>query len=436
MNTSESQSALHHESLRSSAKKFAEITVKIAEGMLAAKYSIGNIEIIDQGMSVDRKFFVSMFFTGMVYGEYVLAMDEEVAAKLLGKGEITQVNINQIRVEISETFCEFLNIVVGESILALGDQYKKLTITAPRVFFGKIDYPRVKTARATLVSDKGAIECYLYIDRMKLDIAASYKDALGSLLKAHKELLAAMSKLKEQQSLLVQSEKMAALGTMAAGVAHEINTPLAAVSIIGGTLKDLLREEIVDKKLFAENLDLIEQTVSNISRITNGLRTYARGIGGEAFSSNSVQLLVANALALCGVSLKEKGIALQLGPLSEDTKIECRPLQITQILVNVIGNAADAIVNMTEKWIKIDVVDGDGFVEIRVTDSGAGIAPEMRDRIFDPFFTTKGIGGGTGLGLSVSKGIMDDHHGSIVVDPNSKNTRFISRLPKLRRKAA
>jgi signal transduction histidine kinase len=424
------------ELLRASVKKFAETAAKIVGAMLSAKCALQSIEIIDHGLSVEKTFFVSILFTGTVYGEYVLSMDEDVAAKFLGKESTEASDLDQLRLEMSETFCEILNVVVGESILSLGDQYKKLTITAPRVYFGRINYPKVKTGKAILTTDKGTIECYLYVDRMKLDIAASYMDALASLLKAHKELLAAMNKLKEQQTLLVQSEKMAALGTMAAGVAHEINTPLAAVMILGGQLKDMVNDQRIDKKSFFDTLDMIEKTVTNISRITNGLKTYARGIGGESFSFTSISQIIENTLALCEQHLKENGIKVHISTLPNDLKLKCRGSQISQVLVSVITNAVDAIAKLNDKWIKVDVVDQGEVIQISVTDSGLGIPSEVRDKIFDPFFTTKGIGGGTGLGLSISKGVVDDHFGNIFVDPKAPNTCVVIKLPKAHKQVA
>jgi len=95
-----------------------------------------------------------------------------------------------------------------------------------------------------------------------------------------------------------------------------------------------------------------------------------------------------------------------------------------------LNNAHDAIAARAEKWIKISVVDGNGFLEIKVTDSGTGISAEIREKIFQPFFTTKEIGKGTGMGLSISSGIIKNHCGELRVDEKCPNTCFSIRLPK------
>ncbi|HEX4924120.1 MAG TPA: ATP-binding protein, partial [Bdellovibrionales bacterium] len=115
--------------------------------------------------------------------------------------------------------------------------------------------------------------------------------------------------------------------------------------------------------------------------------------------------------------------------------IACRPTQISQVLLNLLNNAHDAVAEQTEKWVKLDVRDLGDSVELSVTDSGAGIPPEIQEKIMQPFFTTKQIGEGTGLGLSISKGLVDSHHGQLRLDAKSKNTRFVVLLPKTQQPA-
>lgn len=115
----------------------------------------------------------------------------------------------------------------------------------------------------------------------------------------------------------------------------------------------------------------------------------------------------------------------------EGLEVECRPTQISQVILNLLNNAHDAIGSLEEKWVMVSVTEIENDIEIRVTDSGSGIPEHVRMKIMEPFFTTKPVGKGTGLGLSVSLGILKAHRGSLVVDTESKNTCFVLRFPRL-----
>jgi C4-dicarboxylate-specific signal transduction histidine kinase len=107
-----------------------------------------------------------------------------------------------------------------------------------------------------------------------------------------------------------------------------------------------------------------------------------------------------------------------------------RPVQLSQVFLNLLNNAFDAIEGAPSPWIRVELYSEDDFIEVSVTDSGPGVAKEIRSRIMEPFFTTKPLGKGTGLGLSVSAGIMKAHHGSLFLDETSPNTRFVVRMPR------
>lgn len=113
--------------------------------------------------------------------------------------------------------------------------------------------------------------------------------------------------------------------------------------------------------------------------------------------------------------------------------VRCDLVEIEQVLVNLFGNAIDAVKTKEGSWIRVNAFAEGEQVVVQVIDSGLGISPECRAKIFDPFFTTKVIGEGTGLGLSISKGIVDDHGGSLALNSSEKNTCFELRLPKVTR---
>ena len=115
--------------------------------------------------------------------------------------------------------------------------------------------------------------------------------------------------------------------------------------------------------------------------------------------------------------------------IPDEVKVKCRPVQISQVIINLIGNACDAIESLPDKWIKIGIRNASGPIVLFVMDSGRGIPESIAKKIFQPFFTTKDVGKGTGLGLSISKGIMDAHGGSISVDFECENTCFLLSFP-------
>jgi signal transduction histidine kinase len=116
--------------------------------------------------------------------------------------------------------------------------------------------------------------------------------------------------------------------------------------------------------------------------------------------------------------------------IDENLTIQCRPSEISQVLLNLLNNAFDAVEDLPQRWVKIDVKEVDDQVNLTVTDSGQGIDVALRDKIMQPFFTTKPVGKGTGLGLSISSGIVESHHGKFVLDPKSPFTSFQMTLPK------
>lgn len=287
-----------------------------------------------------------------------------------------------------------------------------------------------------------------------------------------RELSQAYTKLKSSQAQLVQSEKMASLGQMVAGVAHEINTPLGYVKNnvelmreFGGQLRELLTAKaalvdalldpqgsdvevarclaaiedlrsLVDTELLFSDMEtLFGDTgfgLSQISELVLGLKDFSRL--DQAHADNvSLNDCVANALLIARNALKTRiEVIRQLGDIP---RIACAPSQINQVLLNLITNGAQAIEG--DGKILIKTWADDSSVYVSVQDSGRGMPPEVIQKIFDPFFTTKPVGEGTGLGLSISWQIIQQHGGRIrVASEPGRGTRFVIVLPRERQTAA
>lgn len=237
--------------------------------------------------------------------------------------------------------------------------------------------------------------------------------------------------LEQERTVSIQSSKMAAIGEMAGGIAHEINSPLAIIKLMAEQIQEEFEEnKTVDRAFFDERLKGITGTVERISKIINGLRFIAKDGSNDSFSAEPVDKIIEDTLQFCREKFKSHGIALDTEILAPNLQILCRPWQISQVLLNLLNNSYDAVESLDDKWVRVSTraVDGSS-VEISVTDSGRGISAETREKLMSPFFTTKPVGKGTGLGLSISKNIVTAHKGQLFFDEKHPNTRFVIRLP-------
>ena len=234
----------------------------------------------------------------------------------------------------------------------------------------------------------------------------------------------------EHQIRMVHTSRLSALGTMAGGIAHEINNPLATISVAAQQLESFFCEERPGSTRAVHATKTIGRNVERISRIVRGLLTLSRDGAQDPFSTASVSSLLSDTLELCQARFAAHNIALLYEPPPEALELECRPAQISQILINLLNNAHDAIEDVPEKWIRIEVQDAGESILLTVTDSGRGLPIEVREKVLLPFFTTKDPGRGVGLGLSISLRLAEAHHGELSLDPACPNTRFVVRLPK------
>lgn len=235
----------------------------------------------------------------------------------------------------------------------------------------------------------------------------------------------------EAEAKMIYSEKMSALGEMAGGIAHEINTPLATIYLNSEMLVDSANDGDLNKEDILKYVSNVNRTAERIAKIIRGLKTFSRDGNNDPFEETSIKDLVDDTLQFCNSKLANQGIILSRPEISQDLKLNCRATQVSQVLVNLLNNAYDAVENATEKNIEITCVDLGDYLQISLIDSGPGVPDGLEHKIMQPFFTTKDIGKGTGLGLSVSKGIMDSHGGSLCYERANGKTCFSLRFPKV-----
>lgn len=273
----------------------------------------------------------------------------------------------------------------------------------------------------------------------------------------------AMKELKAVHTQIVQSEKMASLGELTAGIAHEINNPInfvyAGVDGLRVSLEGLLEvlnkyaeldasgniaeikkvlaevKRIKQQLYFEETKDNVFQVVNAIkegasrtAEIVKGLRSFSRLDETELKQAN-IHECIDSTLILLNSKIPDNHIAIEKHYDLSIPEIECFPGQLNQVFMNIISNAIDSISG--EGKVSISTKNLRDNVQIRISDTGRGMSEEIKSKIFQPFFTTKGPGEGTGLGLSITFGIIDRHHGKVSVDSEKgKGTIFTITIPK------
>jgi two-component system, NtrC family, sensor kinase len=225
------------------------------------------------------------------------------------------------------------------------------------------------------------------------------------------------------QQQLVTSEKLASIGLLSAGVAHEINTPLTGIS----SYVQMLQKKITDVH-FAQILEKIETQTDRVSKIIKNLLSFARNPSDLAFHRVDLKESLQEIISLIDYKLKTMNIRFELvmAPLKP---IWAQGERLQQVFINIILNAIDAMPHGGA--LKIELAESGAEAVIRISDTGHGIKEQHLPHIFDPFFTTKGVGKGTGLGLSISYAIVQEHEGRISVESEvGKGTTFVIVIPK------
>ncbi|WP_437731230.1 chemotaxis protein CheB [Sorangium sp. So ce1335] len=232
-----------------------------------------------------------------------------------------------------------------------------------------------------------------------------------------------------QQEELSRFSKLASLGEIAAGISHEINTPLNVITTKTDLLKRLAERGQLEKERLSRIAVEIDGMVENITNVISGLKSITR-MESEKLRPHDVQELIREAVRVSGFRLQQASVHLSFDLPPEDLVIDCYPVQIVQILINLLNNAVDATSALRERWIRIEARSSDDKALVRVIDSGKGIDPALAEKIMTPFFTTKKEEHGTGLGLSLSRNIAQHHGGDLRLVMDHKNTCFELELPR------
>lgn len=266
-------------------------------------------------------------------------------------------------------------------------------------------------------------------EELQASLEHKVADRTGDLARSNEELRQALQALHVAQTRLVASGKMAIVGQLVSGIAHEINNPLNAIVNTVEPLKEALEKhgDRVQSADVADMLRVIRSGAERSKRIVQALRNYARG-DGEELQEFDVHRSLDEALELLRHELRH-GITVERR-FEAAPRLRGYPGQLNQVFLNLITNAAQALGGRTDGRIWVETRSTAAALEIAVRDNGAGIAEEILPRIFDPFFTTKQVGEGTGLGLSICQQIIERHGGTIRVSTRpGEGTAFTVVLP-------
>ncbi len=216
--------------------------------------------------------------------------------------------------------------------------------------------------------------------------------------------------LREAQDELIQAGKLAVIGQLSASIAHELNQPLAALHTLSSNAARFLDRG--DEGTARANLERIGQLVERMGVITRQLKTFARKSTGQP-QTVVIRQVVTHAIALLDHRLRAAGVELIIDFAEPALAASCDANRLEQVIVNLLGNAIDAIAGQAAPVIEIAASRRQDFVCLAVRDHGAGLSDEIRARLFEPFFTTKAAGLGLGLGLAISAGIVSDFGGTL-----------------------
>ncbi|MFZ4404970.1 MAG: sensor histidine kinase [Pseudobdellovibrionaceae bacterium] len=243
-------------------------------------------------------------------------------------------------------------------------------------------------------------------------------------------LVLTMEKLGESERARLQSAKMASMGEMAGGIAHEINNPMSIITGKAGMILRWAEKNQLDPEKVKTSAQKIVEIVDRIGKITKGLLIFARNGENDPFRSCDLSVTIDNTVEMLREKAKGSHIEIEWQKPTS-TMVDCRETQIAQTVINLLNNSVDALkrLEIEDKKIQVQLVVEETWCKLSVVDSGSGIAAPVVEKMFQPFFSTKEVGDGTGMGLSNSEGIARQHKGTLVYDNETGHTRFILKIP-------
>lgn len=467
-------------------QNFANICQRNLEDMFGVSSGISESGKKETTIETEKELLVSVFFTGTVFGEFIIAVDESTAIELLEIDDLYDENPEAAREEVCDAMTELLNTIVGEAIVPIQGNFPKLTLIAPRVSFGSIRYPQVNSMKSVLTTDAGEIECHLFVDMMRLSVADSYHDVMNSLKEANNMLEQANASLLEEIAVhretqkerdsnlqqLVEASRLAGMAEVATGVLHNVGNILNSVNVSAAIIRKKFRQSALSKlERVSDLISEYKSTFANfVTEDERGKRIpdYILGITDILNDERlqilkeihdlvgniehikeivSVQQSVASSAGfeqeVSPINLVNDAIAANKGSDHADQILVVKDLQtdlpyfftnkhkVLQILINLIKNANDAVMSTEAEQpeIRVAVETEQDKIHFEVTDNGIGIAKDKLIEIFQMGFTTKKTG--NGFGLHCSANLATELGGQLAVESDGpgKGATFRLTLP-------
>ena len=272
---------------------------------------------------------------------------------------------------------------------------------------------------------------YVFYKVIKRSISLSMeKDELLKGLSQSNQLLEEQhQELIENQKKVVHTSRLAAVGEMSGGIAHEINNPLTVILNYAKKLERQIEKGDLEKDNLKKSVEKIQSTATRIEKIVKSLKTFSRENEEETNELIATQTIIQQTLDLCSERFKNHGMAIRLNIPEESLLIRCNSIQISQVILNLLNNAIDAMEENGGQWVEITLSEEQNSTHLKISNDGPKIPENIADKIFQPFYTTKEVGKGTGLGLSLSKGIIEEHGGEIFLEEEQPYTCFHIILP-------
>jgi signal transduction histidine kinase len=324
--------------------------------------------------------------------------------------------------------------IIGQSAIMLGN-FLILGIA------GVCLYRRVRSAKFFLLSSFIFNAGYILFILQKTNIwyfgkFVEYTPHIGVLAEALLLSFALVDRIREtnkqlqlQKIEIINSEKMAALGRMAAGISHEINNPLTIIYTNANSIESLSTQLHPPLEKIRHSSQAIERNVMRISKIIKSMRAIARDATLDPVVDHKLSEILNDVSTLCHERFRNGEVSLKVAPAGPDVFVSCRSPEISQVLINLMNNAFDAVQGQPQKEVRIDWTFDADRVLISVSDTGPGIPEKIREHIYEPFFTSKPVGKGTGLGLSICKSLIENHGGQLWLEASSPQTKFTFSLP-------
>jgi hypothetical protein len=268
-------------------------------------------------------------------------------------------------------------------------------------------------------------------EEVNMDLERAVQMRTADLARKNRELAETLDQLKRAQQQLVRSEKLASIGQLVAGIAHEINNPVNAIVNTVGPLQEAVASIDTDPEAAKEVVDMLKVVQRGAQRtkaIVSALHNYSR-TDDESVVDFDVDRSIDDSLELLRHLLRQNvTVAKRFGDVG---RVRGHAGQINQVFMNLLTNAAQALAGRDAATITIATRGDAAGVEVKISDNGPGIPPDVLPRIWDPFFTTKDVGEGTGLGLSIVHELVERHGGSIECETKlGDGTTFTVKLPR------